>query len=48
MSEMDFDIVKIIAIALSFIVAIVGHEIMHGYTAYKLGDNTAKNAGRLS
>jgi Zn-dependent protease len=24
------------------------HEFAHGYTAYKLGDNTAKNMGRLS
>lgn len=28
--------------------AIIFHEIAHGYTAYKLGDPTAKNAGRLS
>lgn len=24
------------------------HELCHGYVAYKLGDNTAKNAGRLT
>ncbi len=24
------------------------HEYMHGYAAYRLGDNTAKNAGRLT
>ncbi len=24
------------------------HELAHGYTAYKLGDNTAKNRGRLT
>lgn len=24
------------------------HELAHGYTAYRLGDNTAKNHGRLS
>ncbi len=24
------------------------HELAHGYVAYKLGDNTAKNAGRLT
>lgn len=28
--------------------AIIFHELAHGYTAYKLGDNTAKNAGRLT
>lgn len=30
------------------IIAIVFHELAHGYTAYLLGDNTAKNQGRLS
>lgn len=33
---------------LSFIPAIVFHEVSHGYAAYKLGDPTAKSAGRLS
>ena len=30
------------------LVAIVIHEFSHGYTAYLLGDNTAKESGRLS
>ena len=29
-------------------IAIIGHEIMHGYVAYRYGDNTAKYEGRLS
>lgn len=29
-------------------VAIIFHELAHGFTAYKLGDNTAKDAGRLT
>ena len=29
-------------------VAIVFHEVAHGYVAYRLGDPTAKNAGRLT
>ena len=29
------------------ILAII-HEYMHGFAAYRLGDNTAKNAGRLT
>lgn len=33
---------------LAFIPAIVLHEVSHGYAAYKLGDPTAKNAGRLT
>lgn len=42
------EIISIGAMVLSLIVAIVGHEIMHGFSAYKFGDTTAKNAGRLS
>ncbi len=44
----DVDILKIAAIVLSLMVAIIGHEIMHGYVAYRFGDTTAKDAGRLS
>ena len=32
----------------SFVPAIVLHEMAHGFAAYKLGDPTAKRAGRLS
>ncbi|GHU37231.1 hypothetical protein FACS1894105_08960 [Clostridia bacterium] len=31
-----------------FLITIVVHEVSHGYTAYKLGDHTAKSAGRLT
>ncbi|MDP2944648.1 MAG: site-2 protease family protein [bacterium] len=30
------------------ILSAVAHEYMHGWMAYRLGDNTAKNAGRLT
>lgn len=30
------------------LIALTVHEFCHGYTAYKLGDNTARNLGRLS
>ncbi len=33
---------------ISFAVALTGHEVAHGFAAYKLGDPTAKRAGRLS
>jgi len=46
MSELD--IIKIVASILALAVAIIGHEIMHGWVAYKYGDDTAKRAGRLS
>ena len=40
--------INIIAMILALTVSVVGHEIMHGLVAYKLGDPTAKMAGRLS
>ncbi len=42
---------NLIVILVNFIpilIAIILHEIAHGYTAYKLGDDTAKRFGRLS
>ncbi len=44
----NFNIYQILAMILALLVAIVGHEIMHGWTAYKYGDDTAKSLGRLS
>jgi len=44
----SLDILKIVAAVLALAVAIIGHEIMHGWVAYMYGDTTAKNAGRLS
>ncbi len=44
----EIDVVKVAAIVLSLMIAIIGHEIMHGYVAYRFGDPTAKDAGRLS
>lgn len=44
----SIDLLKILAAVLALAVAIIGHEIMHGWVAHKYGDNTAKNAGRLS
>jgi len=34
--------------ALAAIVALTLHEFAHGFAAYKMGDSTAKNMGRLS
>jgi len=44
----SIDLLKIAASVLALAVAIIGHEIMHGWVAYKYGDTTAKDAGRLS
>lgn len=42
----DFNMLILKIIALLFAVTI--HEVAHGFVAYKLGDNTAKRAGRLT
>ena len=44
----SIDLLKIVAAVLALATAIIGHEIMHGWVAYKYGDTTAKNAGRLT
>lgn len=46
----DFiQIVRQVAIAaFPVLIAITFHELSHGFTAYKLGDSTAKNMGRLT
>jgi Zn-dependent protease len=44
----DKKTIELIATILALMVAIIGHEIMHGLMAYRYGDYTAKNAGRLS
>lgn len=44
----EAEIIKLISIILALAVAIIGHEIMHGWVAYRYGDPTAKSLGRLS
>jgi Zn-dependent protease len=49
---MSFDILEIIRKALLWVipifVAVVFHEVAHGYAALKLGDTTARDSGRLT
>ncbi len=45
---MNISIPYLICSILSFVPAIVLHEVAHGFAAWKLGDPTAKSAGRLS
>ena len=47
-SDMQLDIVLGVIKVLAFVPAIVLHECAHGLAAYKLGDPTAKNGGRLT
>ena len=42
------EIINIAAIIMALMVAIIGHEIMHGRVAYHFDDDTAKKQGRLS
>ncbi len=44
---MTFDLQTVLWLLL-LVPSITFHEFMHGYAAYRLGDPTAKNAGRLT
>ena len=45
----DFEQIReILLYAIPALVCITLHELSHGYVAYRLGDPTAKNAGRLT
>jgi len=39
---------QLIILAPPFLLALTFHELAHGYVAWRLGDPTAKNAGRLT
>jgi Zn-dependent protease len=45
---MDFDITYVVMVLIAVFASMVLHEIMHGLTAFWLGDDTAKENGRLS
>ena len=44
MNDIVFILIELVCLVLSVMV----HEVAHGYAAYKLGDPTAKRAGRLT
>ncbi len=48
MTMNSINLLEIPAAIIALLIAIIGHEIMHGWVAHKYGDNTAKNSGRLS
>jgi Zn-dependent protease len=48
MSQIAGFIQQFAILAVPVLAAITLHEVAHGYTAYLLGDPTAKNAGRLT
>jgi len=41
-------IIELLFYALSALIALTVHEYCHGYAAYRLGDDTARNFGRLT
>ena len=47
-SSLSYSFSAILARFIVLFFAITVHEFSHGYTAYKLGDPTAKYSGRLS
>ncbi|MGP1485061.1 MAG: site-2 protease family protein [Campylobacter sp.] len=44
----NINIIQTAIIVTTLVISVVGHEIAHGWIAYKFGDLTAKNLGRLS
>ena len=44
----NFSIIQFILIILPLILAVTLHEVAHGYVALKMGDHTARLAGRLT
>ena len=45
---MNFDYISILKTVPGVVVGLVIHELAHAYTAYRLGDNTARDQGRLT
>ena len=43
-----FNVMTLLNTAVSFLVALVLHELAHAYVSYKLGDPTPKAQGRLT
>lgn len=42
------DLERAVYMLLGLIIGVIVHEYMHGYVAYRMGDSTAKRAGRLT
>jgi len=46
--DINHIVLQIVILAPPFLFALTFHELAHGYVAWRLGDPTAKNAGRLT
>ena len=47
-TNMGLDITEMLKIVPAAVIGLTVHEFSHAFAAYKLGDNTAKNDGRLT
>ena len=45
---MNLDLVNIVIVLAIILFSVILHELAHGLVAFWLGDDTAKNAGRLT
>lgn len=49
LNQLNYEkLIKLVITVAAALVCIIPHEVSHGYAAYRLGDPTAKNAGRLT
>ncbi len=48
MFDITYLINQVIPMVIPLLLGVTLHEVAHGYTAYRFGDPTARNAGRLS
>ncbi|WP_291323579.1 site-2 protease family protein [Desulfonatronospira sp.] len=48
MFDISYLVNQVIPMVIPLLLGITLHEVAHGYTAFRFGDPTAKNAGRLS
>ena len=48
MSDIPSFVIKVVLLAPPILIAIILHEMAHGWVANSLGDDTAKRAGRLT
>ncbi len=44
----NFDLNQLVVMIVPLLIGVTVHEVAHGYVAFRLGDPTAKQAGRLS
>ena len=46
--SLDFDFYRFVLMFIPLLFAVTIHEAAHGYAAFRFGDSTARDAGRLT